>query len=425
MDLKENSIWDAAVIGAGPAGAMAAYQLAKRGAKVLLADRATFPRKKVCGSCLNQAAISLLREEGLGEIMTQNRAPRLGELWLACGRSHAEIPLPEGAALSREKLDAELVQKAVENGAIFLPDTRAALSFEGRPGFNLAESARVEPRATFESSARSVVLRQDGNEIMVKARVILAADGLAGQFLEKEPGFGTQTDPASRIGVGKVVKEAPAFYDFGKIYMACARQGYLGMVRLEDGRLNVAAAFDPEFLRMCGGAGAAARRVLEESHLPLIPELEDSDWLGTFPLTRKRSRVAGHRIFVIGDSAGYTEPFTGEGITMALTSGIAVTGFVLQGIREWKKTLERDWTECQRTLVIRRQGLSRWTAKILRCHPLTRIIVQILSWNPGFAAPWIKKTNRRFRSAGFQPEAGPPLAENLRYGKMDSEALCH
>jgi flavin-dependent dehydrogenase len=46
-------LWDVVVVGAGPAGAMAARELARRGAGVLLVDRAQFPRYKVCGGCLN------------------------------------------------------------------------------------------------------------------------------------------------------------------------------------------------------------------------------------------------------------------------------------------------------------------------------------------------------------------------------------
>src|SRR5262245_23559213 len=48
-------VWDVAVVGAGPAGSLAARELARRGASVLLVDRSPFPRPKVCGSCLNAA----------------------------------------------------------------------------------------------------------------------------------------------------------------------------------------------------------------------------------------------------------------------------------------------------------------------------------------------------------------------------------
>ena len=51
-------VWDVLVIGAGPAGAVAAREVARRGARVLLADRSAFPRGKVCGCCLNGSALA-------------------------------------------------------------------------------------------------------------------------------------------------------------------------------------------------------------------------------------------------------------------------------------------------------------------------------------------------------------------------------
>ena len=60
-----DKVWDAVVIGAGPAGTMAACSIGDRGLSVLLIDRQTFPRKKVCGGCLSAAAIELLAQSGL------------------------------------------------------------------------------------------------------------------------------------------------------------------------------------------------------------------------------------------------------------------------------------------------------------------------------------------------------------------------
>ncbi|HEY7428386.1 MAG TPA: FAD-dependent oxidoreductase, partial [Gemmataceae bacterium] len=59
--------WDVVVVGAGPAGAMAAHELARRGCAVLLVDRAAFPRWKVCGCCLNGHALVTLQAAGLGQ----------------------------------------------------------------------------------------------------------------------------------------------------------------------------------------------------------------------------------------------------------------------------------------------------------------------------------------------------------------------
>ena len=63
--------WDAIVIGAGPAGAFTALQLARAGARTLLVDRKPFPRAKVCGGCVNARAVAILERAGLGDSMRE------------------------------------------------------------------------------------------------------------------------------------------------------------------------------------------------------------------------------------------------------------------------------------------------------------------------------------------------------------------
>src|SRR3712207_1674364 len=70
LELAEVSqvTWDALVVGAGPAGALAAHQLAAAGRHVLLVDRQAFPRPKVCGACVNLRALDALRAAGLDHV---------------------------------------------------------------------------------------------------------------------------------------------------------------------------------------------------------------------------------------------------------------------------------------------------------------------------------------------------------------------
>ena len=63
-------LWDVAVVGAGPAGAMVALELSRRGCAVLLLERQRFPRWKVCGACLNGAAQAALAHAGLGGLVS-------------------------------------------------------------------------------------------------------------------------------------------------------------------------------------------------------------------------------------------------------------------------------------------------------------------------------------------------------------------
>ncbi|HEY2155642.1 MAG TPA: FAD-dependent monooxygenase, partial [Isosphaeraceae bacterium] len=71
----DGSEWDALVVGAGPAGSIAARELARFGARTLLVERAAFPRWKVCGACLNGHALASIREAGLARTISLSREP--------------------------------------------------------------------------------------------------------------------------------------------------------------------------------------------------------------------------------------------------------------------------------------------------------------------------------------------------------------
>src|SRR4051812_31019629 len=108
LDSAAGRVWDVLVVGAGPAGAMAAYQLACNGLTVLIVDKNSPPRSKVCGCCMNGAALAALRVAGLGDLPRSLGAQRLREVHLHVNKHSASLPLPVGVALSREAFDAAL-----------------------------------------------------------------------------------------------------------------------------------------------------------------------------------------------------------------------------------------------------------------------------------------------------------------------------
>jgi flavin-dependent dehydrogenase len=217
--------WDVTVVGAGPAGAVAAYRLARRGLSVLLLDQAHFPRPKACGGCLNRAVLAALNAVGLGHVPAECGALPFLRARIATGPKHsADVALPGGLAVSREAFDAELVNEARRAGVTVRTGVRAA----------------VDPMGVRLTNGETV-----------PARVAIVATGLAGN-----------TGPAaagSRVGVGAVISAdgAPDGFEVGTIHLAVARFGYVGAVRVEGDRLDVAAAFDPGFIRSRGGPGPA------------------------------------------------------------------------------------------------------------------------------------------------------------------------
>lgn len=371
--------WPALIVGAGPAGALLAGLLAQHGVAVLLVDRAAFPRHKVCGACLNQRALAALAAAGLPDLPRRLGACPLTSLHLAGAGRAVRLRLPGGAALSREALDAALITAAVSRGADFLPATTAALGHEA------AES-------------RTVILRGAAGDIVVNANVVFAADGLAGGLLARA---GAPSVPAhgARLGAGVVVRDGAELFAAGTIWMAWGRAGYVGAVRLEDGRLDLACALDADEVRHAGPAKVAIR-TLTEAALPVPPRLDRAAWRGTPPLTRQPRRVAGHRLFALGDAAGYVEPFTGEGMAWAMSSAVALTPLALRAIHAWRPDLIRHWSALHRRTV--RPLACRLVAAALRRPWLAGAVIALLKAVPGLARPVVAHLNR---TADLRPAA--------------------
>ncbi len=362
-------LWDVLVIGAGPSGALAARELARRGLAVLLVDRATCPRWKVCGACLGGAARAALAAVGLGDLTERLGAVPLAGMSLLAWGYAARVPLTGWVAVSRAAFDAGLVAAAVAGGASFLPSTWAWLH-----------------GATPE--ARRVRLRRDSSDVEARARVVVVAGGLGATGCTDD--VRTVVAPAARLGAGAVLARTPAWCAPGTVYMACATGGYVGMVVTEDGGLNIAAALDAPAVRGHGNVGRLVAATLAEAGTPAIAGLEDLPWRGTPPLTRRVVRPAARRLFLVGDAAGYVEPFTGEGIGWALASGGAVAAVAGRAARRWDDRFAAEWSAHRRHLIGRRQIPCRALAAVLRHPALARAVAAILAGAPRLCAPLLR-----------------------------------
>lgn len=356
--------WDVVVVGAGPAGALAAIELARRGIQVLLVEKRNFPRWKVCGCCLNAQAQAVLASVGQSELIEQQGGVALDQLLLGHKGKKCSIALPGGKALSRERFDQALVDAAIAAGAHFRSGTTALLG-----------------PATAE--ARNVTLQKFGAKYIeqVSAKVVLIAAGLANRCIPASEAGELHIKQRSRLGAGCVIKEAATTYSAGVIHMAIAKQGYVGLVQREDGYLNIAAAFDRHALKTnthSFRAAEATRAVLINAGFAIPMGLEQADWQVTPALTRHSRVVGGERFLLLGDAAGYVEPFTGEGMAWALTSGAAVVPLVLAGIACWSESIESRWRRVLSKQIGRRQRICRAMALLLQ-QPLATALAFGLS----------------------------------------------
>ncbi len=369
-------LWDVVVIGAGVAGSVVAREAARAGHRVLLVDKRHFPRRKVCGACLNDVALNVLLQIGLSDEIEAFGGPQLNRLTLHCGSRAITVPLPGGRAISREGLDAALIRAAIDMQVEFLPDV-------------FAKVGRIN------TDSRVVRLQQAGHETCLNARAIVVASGLDGLGLPNSDEWTTRIVPSSRVGAGCVIDDSSDDYQAGTIWMAVGAGGYAGLVRVEDGRINIAGAFDRDYLRRHGSPALATKSLLEKAKFSIPRQLLSADWQGTVPLTRTTTPVASCRVFLIGDAAGYVEPFTGEGMAWGLLTARHVTCFVGQAVsaRQWSPAIANDWKTEYRRLMQSRQRFCRLWARLLRSPTLVSLTLSALAAWPWLARRIIERVN--------------------------------
>lgn len=380
--------WDAVVVGGGPAGALAALELARRGVTTLLVERARLPRDKVCGGCVNLHALRTLEQAGLGDLPARLGAVPLKEVHLVAAGRRAVLPLPGGVVLSRARLDGALVEAAREAGVEVRDGTTARHESVDRIG----RSLRLETPAGVERAT---------------ARVVLDAGGLGSRFGDE--GVAAEVEDGARIGAGTVVDarglaETPP----GRVTLAVGEPGYVGLARLEDGRLDVACALDPAAVGEAGGPAAVALAVLRANGLPEPDELNAAEWRGTPRLSRRARALAARRLLVLGDAAGFVEPFTGQGIAWALASGRAVAPLAARAAQAWTETLAREWEQVWKREVAVSQGDCRLLTQLLRRPALVRSAVGLFSHVPALARPLVRRVTRPVAAPGPGSEAAHP-----------------
>jgi menaquinone-9 beta-reductase len=378
LETAARTDWGVVVIGAGPAGALAARQLALSGLKTLLVDKSAFPRAKVCGGCISGDGRQILAEVGLGRLVEAPEATALERFELVAGGRRVALALPLGAAISRLEFDAALVGAAVAAGAEFLPETTAHVR-------GLTDSCRLR-KVSLQNSSQ-------GPE-KTRGQLVLVADGLGRTSLKRHGPFVPQVAAGSRVGLGASIPGEKSELPEGTVSMSVGRDGYVGMVRVPDGTINLAAAVDPKRLREDGPA-ATVRRILLESGTADPPALASAEWRGTGLLTRQSPRVAGKRLLLLGDAAGYVEPFTGEGMTWAMVSAVSIPPLAKKWLdceptnKHQLADLAKAWSAQHRALLARRQRSCRTLAALLRHPRLVRTSLGVLSAIPVVARPFI------------------------------------
>ncbi len=306
-------MWDAIVAGAGPAGSVAATLLARAGARVLLVDRARFPREKLCGDSLNPGTVARLDRLYPGA-------------WAGAGPSSlASLPIEgmrvtgplgavvdgryprglRGRVLPRRELDQWLLDQA----------TRAGVQVEDgvavrRP---LLDASQPTPRV------RGLVVRsREGRDAPIEARVTIAADGRR-SVLASALGLACPPPRPARWAVGGYFEGVVGASTVGEMHVRAGH--YLGIAPMPDGLVNACLVAPAALLQRAGGAEQALRHAIAID--PMLADRFARARLATRPavlgplaVDALAAGVPG--LLLAGDAAGFIDPITGDGLRFAI-----------------------------------------------------------------------------------------------------------
>jgi geranylgeranyl reductase family protein len=287
--------WDVVVVGAGPAGSAAALSAlrARPDARVLLLDRAPFPRDKACGDGVAPQALDVLGALGVPGLVDD--FPPVHRLRLGYrpgdGAALVGTSVRPSRVVPRVVLDARLRDAAVGAGAV--PGHRRVRTFRTRPD--------------------CVVL--DGE---VLARVVVAADG-AGSVLRRALGLRHNAGRHLALAIRGYAPVLPHLADEQRIVLGRGRiAAYAWSFPVGDGRANVG----------YGEVLACSRHPTRTHLLDRLAELlpgagtEGVGWRAHhLPLSTLRPRQPDGRVLLAGDALSLVNPLTGEGIYYAVLSG--------------------------------------------------------------------------------------------------------
>jgi geranylgeranyl reductase family protein len=300
---------DVAVVGGGPAGALTAMLLASRGREVVVLERAPRWRWRACGVFASPASVAALRSMGL-------RDPELELVARPVAAMRVETPggasfrltyggsggLDDSAVgFDRSTLDPLLLERARSAGA------------------ELRLGATVEQVALAGDHAR-LVISDDRSELI--ARVVVGADGLR-SLVARTAGVDRRAPLGPRAALTFHLTDGWGDRD---ARMVVVDDGYVGIAPVPGGRVNVGIVLGRSWfarLRREGGRAVAqsicalvlsAGAAFAEAPLPL------DRVAGVTPLGHAVARRAGAEWLLVGDAAGFLDPFTGEGIHRAIVS---------------------------------------------------------------------------------------------------------
>lgn len=334
---------DVIVVGAGPTGSGAAFHCAAAGLDVLLLEKATFPRDKICGDGLTPRAVSELVRMGL-PLREEDGWIRNRGLRVVGGGHRLELPWPElssypsyGLARARVSFDQTLAEHARAAGAKLLEGTAVTAPVRDERTGRVV-GVRARPVAAGRRS------QDAGEEVVYRAPVVVAADGVSAR-LATAVGRAKRDDRPMGVAVRTYFRtprhDDPWMESHLELWDGAPGRsnlmpGYGWIFSLGDGTANVG-------LGSVSSTAAATKVDYKDlfarwmANAPAEWEFTPDNQVGpvrgaALPMGFNRGPLYADGLLLAGDAAGMVSPFNGEGIAYGLQAGRVAADAISQAL---------------------------------------------------------------------------------------------
>ena len=298
------------ILGGGPAGAAAAIALGRGGLAPHLIERSSGPRDVVCGAFLGWDALEALGRLGVDPLRLGARP--IARLRLLSPMSAAEAPLPRQAAgLSRRRLDEVLLDAAAEAGAAVTRGVAVRSAEEGSRSVHLDDGRQLQADALFLATGK--------HELRGLSR--------PGSPSTEDPVVGLRTRLAPSPGLSNSLQ--------GFVELHLFDDGYAGLLLQEDDSVNFCLSVGAHRLKAAGGIAPLLEQLGLES--PRLGERLShagtaAQWeaIAGVPYGWRASATT-RGLFRLGDQAAVIASLAGDGIAIALTSGMEASHAFIRG----------------------------------------------------------------------------------------------
>ncbi len=408
---------DVIVVGAGPAGSAAAHYCAAAGLDVLLLDKASFPRDKICGDGLTPRAVAELVRMGVPTGPEQGWIRNEG-LRVVAGQRAWYFPWPEltaypnyGLASARRTFDHSLVRHAQASGAKL--HERTAVTgpvIDDRNG----RVVGVTAKPVDESGRRA------GEEITFRAPVVVAADGVSGR-LATSLGIAQRADRPIGVAVRTYFK-TPRHDDSwmeshlelwdGAPGRSNLLPGYGWIFPLGDGTVNVGlgSVSSTPARRSASNVDYRELFAIWMKHAPTEWEFTPDNQVGpvrgaALPMGFNRSPLYSRGVLLAGDAGGMVSPFNGEGIAYALQAGRLAADAIAQS-RSRTTAVARERALAAYARAMRRElggyyTLGRQFVRLIEHPEIMRICIRY-----GLPRPVLMRFVHKLLSDCYEPRGG-------------------